>query len=131
LPARAGKISVSVDEPQITINGDRATAKFRQHYKAIQPEQLDDQDAGLGPRRQQVADSGRKRSLIAVPAKWRPPSAGLAKLARQELGGASTSSQCPVLRPQLAAEPGFQCFGFGSGSNWPANLQGNRRQSPE
>lgn len=34
IAGKSGKISVSVDEPQVTINGDRATAKFRQHYKA-------------------------------------------------------------------------------------------------
>ena len=34
IAGKSGKISVTVDEPQITINGDRATAKFRQHYKA-------------------------------------------------------------------------------------------------
>ena len=31
---KSGKISVTFDEPQISINGDKATAKFRQHYKA-------------------------------------------------------------------------------------------------
>lgn len=31
---RSGKISVSYDEPRISIDGDRATARFRQHYKA-------------------------------------------------------------------------------------------------
>jgi tetratricopeptide (TPR) repeat protein len=34
IAGKAGKISLSYDEPQITINGDKATAKFRQHYKA-------------------------------------------------------------------------------------------------
>ena len=34
IAGKPGKISVSYDEPQISINGDRATAKFRQHYKA-------------------------------------------------------------------------------------------------
>ena len=34
IAGKGGKISVSVDEPQVTINGDKATAKFRQHYKA-------------------------------------------------------------------------------------------------
>ena len=34
IAGKGGKISVSVDNPQITINGDKATAKFRQHYKA-------------------------------------------------------------------------------------------------
>jgi tetratricopeptide (TPR) repeat protein len=31
---KPGKISITYDEPQISINGDVATAKFRQHYKA-------------------------------------------------------------------------------------------------
>jgi ketosteroid isomerase-like protein len=30
---KSGSISVTFDEPQISINGDKATAKFRQHYK--------------------------------------------------------------------------------------------------
>ena len=34
IAGKSGKISVTYDEPQITINGDKATAKFRQHYKA-------------------------------------------------------------------------------------------------
>ena len=34
IAGKAGKISVSYDEPEISINGDRATAKFRQHYKS-------------------------------------------------------------------------------------------------
>jgi tetratricopeptide (TPR) repeat protein len=34
IAGKPGKISVSYDEPQIAINGDKATAKFRQHYKA-------------------------------------------------------------------------------------------------
>jgi tetratricopeptide (TPR) repeat protein len=34
IAGKPGKISVSYDEPQISINGDRATAKFRQHYKS-------------------------------------------------------------------------------------------------
>ncbi len=34
IAGKGGKISVSVDAPQITVNGDKATAKFRQHYKA-------------------------------------------------------------------------------------------------
>ncbi|HXE39240.1 MAG TPA: tetratricopeptide repeat protein [Azonexus sp.] len=34
IAGKAGKISVTVDEPQIAINGDKATAKFRQHYTA-------------------------------------------------------------------------------------------------
>lgn len=34
IAGKAGKISITVDEPQVTISGDRATAKFRQHYKA-------------------------------------------------------------------------------------------------
>ncbi len=32
--ARSGKISVTFDEPSISINGDRATARFKQYYKA-------------------------------------------------------------------------------------------------
>lgn len=31
---RKGSISVTYDTPRISINGDRATARFRQHYKA-------------------------------------------------------------------------------------------------
>ena len=34
IAGKGGKISVSVDNPVVTINGDKATAKFRQHYKA-------------------------------------------------------------------------------------------------
>ena len=34
IAGKPGKITVNLDEPQITINGDRAMAKFRQHYKA-------------------------------------------------------------------------------------------------
>ncbi len=34
IAGKSGKISVSYDEPQINISGDRATAKFRQHYKS-------------------------------------------------------------------------------------------------
>ncbi|MCB4359178.1 nuclear transport factor 2 family protein [Quatrionicoccus australiensis] len=34
IAGKPGKISVNIDEPTITINGDKATAKFRQHYKA-------------------------------------------------------------------------------------------------
>lgn len=34
IAGKAGTISVTYDEPQIAINGDKATAKFRQHYKA-------------------------------------------------------------------------------------------------
>lgn len=34
IAGKPGKISVTYDEPQISINGDQATAKFRQHYKA-------------------------------------------------------------------------------------------------
>lgn len=34
IAGKPGKISVTLDEPQIAINGDKATAKFRQHYKA-------------------------------------------------------------------------------------------------
>ena len=34
IAGKGGKISVSFDTPQITINGNKATAKFRQYYKA-------------------------------------------------------------------------------------------------
>ncbi|MGE5469446.1 MAG: tetratricopeptide repeat protein [Bacteroidota bacterium] len=34
IAGKPGKISVDIDEPQISVNGDKATAKFRQHYKA-------------------------------------------------------------------------------------------------
>ena len=34
IAGKGGKISVSIDSPQIAINGDKATAKFRQHYKS-------------------------------------------------------------------------------------------------
>ncbi|AXS80565.1 tetratricopeptide repeat protein [Dechloromonas sp. HYN0024] len=34
IAGKGGKISVSFDTPKISINGDQATAKFRQHYKA-------------------------------------------------------------------------------------------------
>lgn len=34
IAGKPGKISVTYDEPRITLNGDKATAKFRQHYKA-------------------------------------------------------------------------------------------------
>jgi len=34
IAGKGGNISVSFDTPQVTINGDKATAKFRQHYKA-------------------------------------------------------------------------------------------------
>ena len=34
IAGKPGAISVSYDEPEISINGDRATAKFRQHYKS-------------------------------------------------------------------------------------------------
>lgn len=34
IAGKPGKISVTYTEPQISINGDKATAKFRQHYKA-------------------------------------------------------------------------------------------------
>lgn len=34
IAGKAGKISVSIDTPQININGDKATAKFRQRYQA-------------------------------------------------------------------------------------------------
>jgi tetratricopeptide (TPR) repeat protein len=34
IAGKSGKISVTVEAPQISIDGDSATAKFRQHYKA-------------------------------------------------------------------------------------------------
>lgn len=34
IAGKSGKISVSIDSPQISVSGDTATAKFRQHYKA-------------------------------------------------------------------------------------------------
>ncbi|MGE5384740.1 MAG: tetratricopeptide repeat protein [Betaproteobacteria bacterium] len=34
IAGKGGKISVSFDDPKITVNGDKATVKFRQHYKA-------------------------------------------------------------------------------------------------
>ena len=34
IAGKPGKISVAIDDPQITVNGDKATVKFRQHYKA-------------------------------------------------------------------------------------------------
>jgi len=34
IAGKPGKISVTYDEPKITVNGDKATAVFRQHYKA-------------------------------------------------------------------------------------------------
>lgn len=34
IAGKAGKIQVSLDEPQVTVSGDKATAKFKQHYKA-------------------------------------------------------------------------------------------------
>jgi tetratricopeptide (TPR) repeat protein len=34
IAGKPGKISVTYDEPVISINGDKATAKFRQHYSA-------------------------------------------------------------------------------------------------
>ncbi|MBK7898729.1 MAG: tetratricopeptide repeat protein [Azonexus sp.] len=34
IAGKSGKISVSYDTPDITLDGDRATVKFRQHYKA-------------------------------------------------------------------------------------------------
>lgn len=33
IAGRSGRISVSFDTPTITVNGDQATARFRQHYK--------------------------------------------------------------------------------------------------
>jgi tetratricopeptide (TPR) repeat protein len=34
IAGKSGKISVSIDSPQISVNGDKATVKFRQGYKA-------------------------------------------------------------------------------------------------
>ena len=34
IAGKGGKISVQVEEPEVTVNGDTATVKFRQHYKA-------------------------------------------------------------------------------------------------
>ncbi len=34
IAGKSGKISVSIESPQISVSGDTATAKFRQHYKA-------------------------------------------------------------------------------------------------
>lgn len=34
IAGKGGKIEVRYDEPSLTINGDKATVKFRQHYKA-------------------------------------------------------------------------------------------------
>ncbi len=34
IAGKSGKITVDIESPQITVNGDKATAKFRQHYKA-------------------------------------------------------------------------------------------------
>ena len=34
IAGKSGKISVDVDDLQISINGERATARFRQHYSA-------------------------------------------------------------------------------------------------
>jgi tetratricopeptide (TPR) repeat protein len=34
IAGKGGKISVQVDGPEVTVNGDSATVKFRQHYKA-------------------------------------------------------------------------------------------------
>lgn len=34
IAGKPGKISVTYDEPVITVNGDKAVVKFRQHYKA-------------------------------------------------------------------------------------------------
>lgn len=34
IAGKSGKISVTYDEPKISVNGDKATAQFRQHYKA-------------------------------------------------------------------------------------------------
>ena len=34
IAGKSGKITVEIESPQITVNGDKATARFRQHYKA-------------------------------------------------------------------------------------------------
>ena len=34
IAGKSGKISVSVENIQVAVNGDKATAKFRQHYEA-------------------------------------------------------------------------------------------------
>lgn len=34
IAGKSGKISVSFDDPQVSVNGDKATVKFRQHYKS-------------------------------------------------------------------------------------------------
>ena len=34
IAGKSGKISVTLESPQISVSGDKATAKFRQHYKA-------------------------------------------------------------------------------------------------
>lgn len=34
IAGKSGKISVSYNDPQIAVNGDKATVKFKQHYKA-------------------------------------------------------------------------------------------------
>jgi len=34
IAGKSGKISVSYDDPQVNVSGDKATVKFRQHYKA-------------------------------------------------------------------------------------------------
>ena len=34
IAGKSGKISVQVEGPEVTVNGDSATVKFRQHYKA-------------------------------------------------------------------------------------------------
>ena len=34
IAGKGGKISVQVEEPEVTVNGDTATVKIRQHYKA-------------------------------------------------------------------------------------------------
>jgi ketosteroid isomerase-like protein len=34
IAGKGGKISVQVEEPEVTVNGDSATVRFRQHYKA-------------------------------------------------------------------------------------------------
>ena len=34
IAGKSGKISVTIDAPQISVSGDKATAKFRQTYQA-------------------------------------------------------------------------------------------------
>lgn len=34
IAGKPGKISVTIDNPQVTVNGDKATVRFRQHYRS-------------------------------------------------------------------------------------------------